>query len=89
MGRVKPLAALSGLAGVLGSVVYDPLAVFGLVDWVVVNLDLLLPLFTTLAYRIAPHFEWIDPDWFNYGILALSSLFLLATLRKLADRTVG
>lgn len=95
MGRLGPLAALGGVAGVVGSVAFDllsvldPLAVFGLADWVLVNLDLLLPLLTTLAYRIGPHFDWIDPGWFQHAILALSVLFVLATARKLLSRTFG
>jgi len=87
MGRLKPLAALGGAGSLVGHYLFNGAGVFALADWVMVNIDLLLPLATTLQHRIAPKVGWLDQSLLNQVILALSVVFILVTVTRLARRT--
>ncbi|WP_128478341.1 hypothetical protein [Halorussus pelagicus] len=87
MDRLKPLAALGGVGSVVGHYVLNGAGVFALADWVMVNIDLLLPLATTLQHRIAPNVGWLDQSLLNQVILALSVVFVLVTVMRIARRT--
>ena len=88
MGDMKPLAALSGSLAVVGHYLAGGAGVFAVVDWAVANVDLLLPLVTTLQARIAPKVGRLDRSLLNNVILALSVLFVLVTAARIVRRTV-
>lgn len=88
MDNLRPLAALGGLVTVVGSLLNFG-SVITLADWAVSNLDLLLPLFTTMQGQIAPRVGWLDRSVLNSVVLALSVLLVLVKAARIGRRLFG
>jgi hypothetical protein len=59
------------------------LALGGFFAW---NIDLILPMLTTLGGRIAPRLTWLDQDLINQLVLAAAVLYLVVLLVRISRR---
>ena len=82
-----------GAAGTVVAVVGDLFLHGGefvslLVSWVVGNVDLLLPMLSTVRGQIAPRVAWLPTRALDKALFAAAVLFLLILAYRLVKRTV-
>ncbi len=89
MADVKHGGAVGTVLATVGDLVLNSGEFVGLVvSWFVSNIDLLLPMFSTLRARIAPEVAWLPAGVLDKLVFGLGVLFLLILAYRLVKRTV-
>jgi len=90
MGDVKQGGAVGTVLAAVGDLVLNSGEfVSFIVSWVVGNIDLLLPMFSTLRSQIAPRVSWLPAGVMDKLVFGAACLFLLILAYRLVKRTVG
>jgi hypothetical protein len=85
MRRVDLLGA--GVVGLLVDLlVHSGEFVVAVLGFLAINVDLLLPLLTTLQNFIAPELAWIDAALINRAVLVIAFLYVGVMLARLTQR---
>lgn len=82
---LRALAGGGGAAVVVETVVGTGQFIALFADFILANVELFLPLVSTIANRLAPELEWLPEDLMSKIVLLLAVVYVAVTLGRIVN----